>query len=334
MGPCRRDRRVRLLSLLVAGLIGIGVRPDPALAEESAAEVAPADAEADCPGPAAADVWVVSSRRLPGICRLPADVTFDVERFSDGSGRRRWERSALGPLLADPLQPLVVFVHGNRYEPGDAKSQGLALARRLAACCPQTPAARLVIFSWPSQKQGVALKDGRRKYDRAYADGHYLAWLLGQLEPERPVALVGYSFGALVSVQALADVQRLAPGGVAWSERPGRTQLVFVAPALRCDAVAPRGPYRETLAGLDRFTLFINSRDEALRFFPLLEPQVKAPALGFVGMSRRWLPAELDYAATDAAGIVGRLHTLERYLDSPALAGRIATGAVDGLAND
>jgi esterase/lipase superfamily enzyme len=280
------------------------------------------------------DVWVASTRRLPGICSLPSTAELAIERLADEGGCRRWERAGLADLLADPCRPLVVFVHGNRYDPADAKQQGLHLARRLASARPAEPPARLVIFSWPSQKQGFALKDGRRKYVRAYADGHYLAWLLGQVQPERPVAVLGYSFGALVTAEALADLEHVLPGGLPWAERPGRTQLVFVAPALRCDALAPRGPFRETLAGLDRLTVLINSRDEALRFFPLLEPAVRADALGYVGMPRRWLPADLEYDAADAAGIVGKLHTMRRYLDSATLVEKIAGGTLDGLVAD
>lgn len=333
--PCRHHRSL-FVAALATGLALAAICPASARAAEEPAIAG--EGEADCPGPAAGgsqlDVWVVSTRRLPCIGDHPARVTFDVERLADDGDRRRWERAGQDELLAEPGQPLVLFVHGNRYDSTDARSQGLLLARRLAERRPAGPAARVLIFSWPSQKQGVLLKDGRRKYDRAYADGHYLGWLLGRVEPERPVAIVGYSFGALVAATALADLDRLAPGGLAWAERPGRTQLVFVAPALRGDALAPQGPFRDSLAGLDRLTLLINSRDEALRFFPLLEPAVRIPALGFVGMPRRWLPPGIDYAATDAAGIVGKLHTMQRYLDSPSLAERIASGALDGLVGE
>jgi pimeloyl-ACP methyl ester carboxylesterase len=331
-----RQRCLRRTASLLVGLAAVASCLRPIRADHAAADTAAVEPEADCPaaGCGSVDVWVASTRRLPGICRLPAAVTFDVEQLVlEGCGRR-WQRSDVDAMLAEPHQPLVIFVHGNRYESADAKSQGLRLAHRLADRLPSGLPPRLVILSWPSQKQGVLLKDGRRKYERAYADGHYLAWLLAQVEPERPVAVVGYSFGALVAAEAFSDLDAVAPGGLPWAERPGRTQLVFVAPALRCDALSPRGPFRDTLAGLDRFTLLINSRDEALRFFPLLEPGVKLPALGFVGMPRRWLPADLEYDATDAAGIVGKLHTLRRYLDSRPLAERIAAGALDGLTGE
>lgn len=320
---------------LVVGLAVIGVRAAEA-EQRSDLAAAATTAEADCPAATAAedlDVWVASTRGLPGVCALPADAKLAIERLVVAGGSRRWERGDLPGLLAAAGKPLVFFVHGNRYDPADAKAQGLALARRLAAAR-SGEAPRLVILSWPSQQQGVLLKDGRRKYERAYADGRYLAWLLGQVEPEQPVAIIGYSFGALVAAEAIDEVTAQdipSAGGIRWADRPGRTHLVLVAPALRADALAPRGRFYRSVAGVDRITLLINSRDEALRFFPLLEPEAKAPALGFVGMPRRWLPAEFEYDAVDAAGIVGKFHTLRRYLDSRSLAERIAGGALDGL---
>jgi len=317
--------RILAVAAVLIGAFGLSAGPLLAADDHAAACECPVA----CPEPV--DVWVASTRRLPRVCRLPASADLAIEQLTTDGGCRCWNDASLADLLDEPWRPLVFFVHGNRYDSGDAKTQGISLARRLKMARPAAPQPRLVIFSWPSQKQGLALKDGRRKYARAYADGHYLAWLLGQVPPEQPVAVVGYSFGALVTAEALADLEDVLPGGLPWADRPGRTQLVFVAPALRCDALAPRGPFRETLAGLDRLTLLINSRDEALRFFPLLEPAVRADALGYVGMPRRWLPPEVEYDAADAAGIVGKLHTMRRYLDSATLVETIAAGTLDGL---
>jgi esterase/lipase superfamily enzyme len=229
----------------------------------------------------------------------------------------------------------LVFIHGNRYEAGEAKGQGVLLARHCTAGCPGGARPRVVIFSWPSAQQGILLKDGRAKYERAYADGHYLAWFLGQVAPERPVAIVAYSFGALITLEALEDLVAAERSGRAdilpWTRRPGRTHLVFVAPAVRCDALAPRGPYAETRACFDRLTLVINSRDDALKFFPWIDRDVRAAALGKVGMPRRWAEGA-EFTATDAAGIVGKQHGLPLYLASPTLSRRIATGALDALA--
>jgi esterase/lipase superfamily enzyme len=285
--------------------------------------------EADCP--ADLDIWVVSTRHLPGICSLPKSVDLRVERLGGDHCNRRWEPADLAELVDEPRKPLVIFAHGNRYTAADAKTQGLALARRLSShTC--GGATRVVIFSWPSEQQGILLKDARRKYDRSHADGHYLAWFLAQLAPEQPVAIVGYSLGAIVATRAFEDLASVSPSGIRWSDRPGRTNLVFVTPAIRCDAFAPSGPFRNALGGLDRFTLLINSRDEALKFFPKVDPNVRADAMGYVGLSRRWLPDAMEYSATDTAAAIGKMHTMWRYLESRSLSDRIAAGAVAGLA--
>lgn len=302
--------------------------PRVAFANEAQADPAAATTAA-C---AADDVWLVSTRHLPGICRLPSTASVAVERRTDCG---RWQRADVADLLVDSGRPLVVFIHGNRYSVGDARQQGVQLARQMATCCPETSPVRTVIFSWPSEQQGLLLKDGRAKYDRAHVDAHYLAWLLGQVEPTRPVAVVGYSFGALISLGALDDLvaaERNGRGDIhPWTHRPARTHFVFVAPAVRCDALAPRGPYREAIDCLDRFTLVINSRDDALKFFPLLDRDLRVDALGRVGMPRRWLPSQINFTATDAAAIVGKNHGLPLYLASPTLTAKIAAGALEGL---
>lgn len=294
-----------------------------------------------CPAPAAfpagGDVWLVSTRRLPRIAAAPATAALAIERCVDPACGR-WERADLASLLDDPARPLQIFIHGNRYEPCEAKSQGLQLDRTVAACCPAAPPVRTVIFSWPSVQDGVLLRDGRAKYGRAHADGHYLGWFLGQLPPEQPVAIVAYSFGALITVEALDDLIAAERSGAGsrppWTTRPGRTNIVFIAPAVRCDAFGPRGPYSETLAGCDRLTLVINTRDDALRFFPWLDKRVRAAALGYVGMPHRWAPPGVEFSATDAAAIVGKNHGLPLYLAAPSLTWRIATAARTDLGTD
>jgi len=324
--PDRRPTRARPRNRAARAVLRLAAAAAVAVLATAAAA---GDAESGCPE---TDVWVVSTRRLPGICRLPHHVPFDVERHDAGGGR--WEPADLAGLLEDPARPLVIFIHGNRYDAATAKARGLTVARHLAVRCPG--GVRTVIFSWPSAKDGHPIEDGRAKYDRAHADAHYLGFLLGRIEPTRPVAVIGYSFGAIITLGALEDLAVAERSGrtdlTAWTGRPGRTHLVFVAAAVRCDALAPRGPYRDALACIDRLTLVTNSRDGALRFFPWLDRHIRAAALGAVAMPRGWLPEGVEYAATDGAAIIGRQHGLQRYLSSPALTRRIVAGALEGLA--
>ncbi len=283
-----------------------------------------------------ADVWVVSTRCLGGTCSMPEEPGFSVEQLTPvDCGRSRWQRADLATMLADPSRPLAIFIHGNRYDAAAAKQQGIALSRRLARFSPTDVPARTVIFSWPSQKQGLLLADGRTKFQRCYTDAHYLAALLAKIDPAQPVAVVGYSFGALITLEAFDDLcgsQGTLPCAAGSLQcRPGPLHVVLVAPAVRSDALAPGGPYRESLACVDRLTVIINSRDDALRFFPLLDPRIDIPALGYVGMPSRWAAADTTFRMTDAASIVGRQHSLTRYLESATLSSVIATAAVDGL---
>lgn len=285
-----------------------------------------------------ADVWMVSTRRLPGTCAVPVAPEFAVERFvADpcvGRGLRgRWVGADLASLLEDG-KPVVIFIHGNRYASSEAKQQGLLLAQRCGAAAGMGTV-RTVIYSWPSMQQGILLKDVRAKYDRTFTEGRYLAWLLGQIEPTRDVSIIGYSFGAQITLEALEHVVVAEEAGrhdlQPWRERPGQTNLVFIVPAVRCDALAPRGPYRHAIECVDNVSIIINSRDDALKFFPLIDRDTRLAALGRIGMPRQWIPEHVGFAAVDAHRTVGKQHGLPQYLESPTLTKRLCSAAMCGL---
>ena len=299
----------------------------------------PADAPVQAASPSHDDdVWVVSTRRLPDIRFLPTHVSLAVERLEADAACGRWIQADLQSLLDDPQRPLMIFIHGNRYDPGSAKSQGLALARRVAAARPNAPPVRTVIFSWPSSQEGLLLRDSRAKYERSMTEGHYFAWLLGQLEPRRPVAIVAYSYGGLIALEALDNLVAAERSGRSdiqpWIDRPARLHMVFVAAAVRHDALAPCGEYRSVVRCIDRLTLLNNTRDQALRFFEFIDPDLRTEALGRENMPARWLPPEVEFVQVDAAPIVGKSHRFPPYMESPSLKARLATGVIDGLTGD
>lgn len=323
------------------GILPLDLLPD---AQKRALESLDPMPHVGVPDSSEPDVWIVSTRGLPSVGRVPMAPNLGIQRFMEDDcanrcGRGRWVRSDLAELLGPDehgiVKPLMIFIHGNRYDASDATQQGLLLARHCAAACPGTGPIRTVIYSWPSGKEGVLLRDGRTKYERAYSEGRYMAWLLGQVDPDRPVGIVGYSFGALITAEALDDLIDAEAAGRGdlqpWRHRPAQTNLMLIAPAVRCDAFAPRGPYRRTLDCVDRVSLIINPRDKALEFFPFLDRRLGIEALGHTGMPRRWVPAHVEYSAVNAETIVGKRHGLPLYLASPTLTKRLCSGAASGL---
>ncbi len=319
---------------LMLPIVAVGSWPRPVLAAMPvAATVVPAaDGPGGCGGAAPLDVWAVNTR-------TGGDACARVERFAPGRG---WRRADAGALFDGGIGPLVLLVHGNRYEHADALEQAVMLARRLAACgsdraaCgsgPQPP--RVVAYSWPSDKQGILLKDSRRKYERARCEAERFSRFLGRIEPERPVGILGYSYGALVTlagIESLVASERAGAGGATvWASRPAPVHLVLVAAAVRCDAVAPHGPYRAAAEATDRIVLLNNSSDSALRFFPWVDRGLEADALGRVGMPVRWVPPGIDFRQYDAAGAVGSSHRFLLYLEAAGVSRRMCAGLLDGL---
>lgn len=289
-------------------------------------------ARGPCPPRRRPDVWSVVTRGLPDIGGMPTHARPRVERLNEDGC---WRRDTLDGIFDTPGQPLLVFIHGNRYDHDSAREQGIVLATRAGTTCPEVAGARTVIFSWPSDQQGILLRDSRAKYERAKSEGHYLAWLLARVEPDRPVAIVGYSYGALIALEALEDLVHAQVAGregvQPWIGRAAPLHLVLVAAAVRQDALAPRGPYRETLPCIDRLTVLYNSDDMALRFFELVDRSLRTEALGHLGMPACWLPRGTGFVQVDAARAVGCSHRFKDYLASPGLTGRICTGAGRGL---
>ena len=301
----------------------------------------PGDLASECSLP---DVWMVSTRQLPSTCCVPMNPGLRVQHFlaqntTNGCCRGTWHpsdiSSLLGPDAEGQIRPIVIFIHGNRYKHCEAAQQGLTLAQRCIASCAGMGNVRVIIYSWPSEQDGILLKDGRSKYNRAYSEGRYLAWLLGQIQPTRPVGILGYSFGALITLEALEDLVEAEEAGRTdlqpWINRAAQTNLMFIAAAVRCDAFAPCGPYRQTLDCVDKISLIINPKDKVLGFYPMLDCNTNMEALGHTGMPRYWMPEYVALSMTNAERIIGKKHGFMLYLASRSLSSYLCSGAICNL---
>ena len=111
------------------------------------------------------EIVVVNTRMLCGSCDLESirtGLTFETYSICDDAGSRRWQPSNLESFLAfDPSVRTIIFIHGNRITPSDAKNEGLAVYRRLMNYGGDGERIRFVIWSWPSAQVGGPLRDVR-----------------------------------------------------------------------------------------------------------------------------------------------------------------------------
>jgi len=298
-----------------------------------------------------AEVWLVSTRGAPR-SRVSAEAGERI-RYFVLSEARRWRPSSAEALI-ETLQtpvPTTVFVHGNRADSGVATSGAFELLRTIRRHAPEG-AFRMVIWSWPSDRiRGGNRKDVRVKAAYSDVQGHYLADFLLRLDPQVPVSLVGYSFGARVITVALdlldggrrgnGALPEPGPQGPTSAEsasspaepgapvepispaEPPKRRAVLIAAALDAGWLAPGGRHGRATRQVERMLITRNCCDPVLRLYPLMYGLGGPQALGYVG------PVCLgeNRGKTETADVscaVGRAHDWSRYLAAPALKRRLA----------
>lgn len=224
------------------------------------------------------DVWELSTRHLPAAnaCQPPDLERWQVHRF-DG---RCWQSASIDEALhgsaTSPLPPQVIlYVHGNWMERSNARERVRIIDSYVARR--SVGPYRLIMLSWPSERDERLLTDVRHNAQRADTESHRLAALLDVWSLGGPqVSLLGFSFGARTVVGALHlhTVRRNVVG-------PYRVS--FVAPAVDRDWLDPRGRYSQAFANVDQVVNLYNSRDPILRRFRFIDNLSRPIAAGFAG---------------------------------------------------
>jgi hypothetical protein len=264
------------------------------------------------------DIWLISTRHLDCPCfdKESSDVDLEVKQYI---GEELVE-SSLHEFLgtADPTQPTLFYVHGNRVECDDVLDRGLQAYHGLLDCSCSGPV-RFVIWSWPSGQMRGPLKDIRIKAARTNGEAHYLAWLLGQMDPATPTGIVGYSYGARVATGAL---HVLGGGELAGCTLPSMFQrsgaainVVLMAAAVHNYWLQPEACHERALPQIDRLLIQYNTCDPVLKRYKFVEKRSKPQALGYTGMHiEEGVETWIDQR--DVCCLIGKTHAEEDYFSS------------------
>jgi hypothetical protein len=266
-------------------------------------------------------VWVISSRRGT-----------HLEFWSHGDQRHGWTLASQEEFLAtdQPHVATCVYVHGNRIHHAQALRDGWQVYQQIAGCLPPEQPLRFVIWSWPSTEIEGPLQDVRLKACVSDTHAGHLACLVDRINPDVPVSLVGYSFGARLIGGALHLLGggRLAGHALQQRTHPHRAPLrvVLMAGALDSHALTPHGRNGLAASQVERMLVTVNSKDPVLHHYPLLAGLLRKgpPALGYTGFFASSLGEEGHKVAQwNVACYVGKEHDWRRYLYSPAILSRL-----------
>ncbi len=283
-------------------------------------------------------LWMISSRHITSeACQ--ADLNSVSLRFSRLYCNGQTTSSSVDEYFStlDSSRPVVVYVHGNRQDAQDAIERGLFVYRETVQYRCGVGPIDWVIWSWPSDKEGILVKDAREKAYRTDAQGLYLASILRRhAEQSLPTTLIGYSFGGRVITGAL---HAMAGGSIGRRTLPGAPvigasyDVGLVAPAIENDWMDTCGYHSLATQNIDRIVLLYNQRDAVLKRYWLLDKMRSSVALGYSGpktFADRFDGTRLPVRSRDCSPVVGLRHVEEDYYKQSCRAGREMASLIAG----
>ncbi len=307
-----------------ADLLPIATNDSIVINESAVTNVTPVELDAACDR-----FWLINTRHLTSdACRANLDLPdLHIARMtSTGQTSASNIQDYFGTLSSN--RTVVVYVHGNRIEPCDAIERGLAVYRETSKHRCHDQAIDWVIWSWPSEKEGVLAHDAREKASRCDAQGLYLATLLrNHMAHSLPTAIIGYSFGGRIISGAL---HAMAGGTISRRALPGEPvrgagfDVGMVAPAIENDWMARGGYHNLATQNLDQLVLLYNQSDAVLKRYWLINRVRGSVALGFSGpqsFAARLDGTRLPVRSRDCSPVVGLQHSELDYYNRSCRAG-------------
>lgn len=263
-------------------------------------------------------VWVISSRQIGCATNATAD-SLQVWQYEKGT----WQPRKLAEFYATDSADVVttMYIHGNRIDASQANADGLAVYFQFVGKFDHTRAVRFVIYSWPSDQIKGPLKDVRAKAARADEEAFLVSRFLYGINPEVPVGVVGYSYGARI---ILGGMHLLGGGSLCGrATEPGKGQPIRVAlwaAAEHNEWPLPGHNHGQALGMADEWWITINGCDPALERYRFVDPCAQPTALGYAGLAGG-LPKDLapKVRQVNVSHIVGGTHEMSAYLYAPGI---------------
>lgn len=240
------------------------------------------------------EIYEISTRHLPDrFCAINESAPpFQVKAWTGC----RWENSDIGTALgnvssaeqtAAPIidKPTIVYVHGNFMERNNTLERVRIIDGYLKRKAREDY--RLILFSWPSQREARPIRDVYENAESAEDQALYLAWILNQLRSQTRVSILAFSFGARTATGAL----HLDAGGripaMTWngfeSKREVPYRVGLIAPAIDKTWLDDCGRHQLALSQVSHFVNMYNSKDPVLRRFRFIDRLTRPIAGGFAG---------------------------------------------------
>jgi hypothetical protein len=272
------------------------------------------------------EMFEISTRHLPDQFRSinEANPSLEVRRFMGN----QWISSTVDEALpgTDVETLNILYVHGNFME----RNNALERVRIVDGYFRQQSSRpyRLIMLSWPSQKEKKPLRDALSNAESAECESLYVAWILNRLRNHQQVSLLGFSFGARSVTGGLhLDAGGSLPGFQSLSAsqipNPQHYRLGLVAPAIDRTWLQPNGRHSLALSHVDSLVNLYNSKDPVLRRFRFIDRFARPIAAGFAGFAgfagaadpriTTPLPRQAHVQQYDCGSVIGTTHSEKSY---------------------
>jgi hypothetical protein len=278
---------------------------------------------ATCPLVDESEIFEVSTRHLPDHFRSIhlEQPCLEVNQWNGN----RWQRSSVEDAL--PSQGTsrlnIIYVHGNFMERNNALERVRIVDRYLKRQADRPY--RLIMLSWPSQREKKPLRDVISNAEGAENESLYMAWMLRRLRDQPQVSILGFSFGARAVTGGLhLDAGGAIPGYMRFPspdvDPEIRYRVGLVAPAIDRNWIETNGRHGLALTHVDSLINLYNSRDPILRRFRFLDRFVRPVAAGFAGFDSvsdpvvsSPLTGQSRIKQYDCGSVIGTTHSERSY---------------------